>query len=198
MKRHVLAAPLAVLSVAFLFGCQEQASSPVGPEGPQFHENKPASCKGHHKNDAGCVDPPPPETEEATFTAIFKTGDISGDDIFLLGGHPVLATEHPGGPATLDLSFFDNDDVIDDGSTCFGFEDGEFTTGFSIIVKKNDLKNALANFAAFTAKGNDAMTDVNYGLALYGEIDTDNDWPPTNTNTIWSDPLKVDREAVLN
>ena len=38
MKRHVLGVPLALLSAALLLGCQEQGSSPVGPEGlgPQF------------------------------------------------------------------------------------------------------------------------------------------------------------------
>ena len=33
MKKHILITSLALLLAAFLWGCQEQASSPVGPEG---------------------------------------------------------------------------------------------------------------------------------------------------------------------
>ncbi len=46
-----------LLGTAFLLGCQEQGSGPVGPEvaGPQFHEAH-DSCTGHKKNDAGCND----------------------------------------------------------------------------------------------------------------------------------------------
>ncbi len=33
MKRHILIPSVALLLAAFLWGCQEQASSPVGPEG---------------------------------------------------------------------------------------------------------------------------------------------------------------------
>ena len=33
MKKHILIPSLALLLAAFLWGCQEQASSPVGPEG---------------------------------------------------------------------------------------------------------------------------------------------------------------------
>ena len=41
MKSHLAKVSLALLSAAFLLGCQEQGSEPVGPEGPQF--NKPGS-----------------------------------------------------------------------------------------------------------------------------------------------------------
>jgi len=46
MKAHLAKLSLALLSVAFLLGCQEQGSGPVGPEGPQFDkpDNDPTDC----------------------------------------------------------------------------------------------------------------------------------------------------------
>ena len=172
-----------LLGTAFLLGCQEQASGPVGPYGPQFggpHAEHPD--KGEDGN-------------EATFTATFPSGVISlpGDDIFLFGG-PNLQTftgdasdpNEPAVPATLDLSFFkaapSGQEYTDtQGAACFG--DGEFTAAFSIIVKKNDIVNAEANFAAFTAKGKNGIIDVKYGLFLVG-VNNGSDWPPAGTNTI--------------
>ncbi len=51
MKAHLTKVSLALLSTVFLFGCQEQGSGPVGPDGPQFHGT---ACEKHHKKDAGC------------------------------------------------------------------------------------------------------------------------------------------------
>jgi len=59
MKAHLAKVSLALLSVAFLLGCQEQGSEPVGPEGlgPQF--DKP-TCGGQHCNHGDeVVDPDP-------------------------------------------------------------------------------------------------------------------------------------------
>ena len=85
MKTQSLTMGLAFLVGAFMWGCQEQGSSPVGLEGlgPQF--DKPS------------IDPPNPNCDEpdvkghchdeetdgdATFTATWtKRGDITGDPI---------------------------------------------------------------------------------------------------------------------
>lgn len=50
MKKHTLTMSLALLSAAFLGGCQEQGSTPVGPEalGPQFHAGH-GQCEAHNK-----------------------------------------------------------------------------------------------------------------------------------------------------
>ena len=58
MKAHLTKVSLALLSAAFLLGCQEQGSEPVGPEGPQF--NKPdAEGHNHDKDDDGGGGPQP-------------------------------------------------------------------------------------------------------------------------------------------
>ena len=44
MKSHLAKVSLALLSAAFLLGCQEQGSGPVGPEGPQFDKPNNAIC----------------------------------------------------------------------------------------------------------------------------------------------------------
>ena len=53
MKAHLTKISLAVISTAFLLGCQEQGSGAVGPEGPQFHAGH-AECEAHNKNDPDC------------------------------------------------------------------------------------------------------------------------------------------------
>ena len=45
MKAHLTKVSLALLSAAFLLGCQEQGSEPVGPEGLEI-QAKPGSNKG--------------------------------------------------------------------------------------------------------------------------------------------------------
>ena len=49
MKAHLTKLSLALLSAGFLFGCQEQGSGPVGPEGPQFTHNDPGKVHGGPK-----------------------------------------------------------------------------------------------------------------------------------------------------
>ena len=44
MKSHLTKLALALLSVVFLFGCQEQGSEPVGPEGLQFDKKGTGDC----------------------------------------------------------------------------------------------------------------------------------------------------------
>ncbi len=174
---------VALVTAAFLLGCQEQGSGPVGPEGLGMLLDKEGITHTHGGGENG---------DEATFTATWTAGgDITGDPIFLLGGGPNLQTKTGmlgvRVPAKLDLSFFratpdGGGYTADQGALCFG--DDEYTAGFSIIVKKNDLKNATANFAAFTAKSNDGNIDVHYGLALFGVITEENQWPPKVSNTI--------------
>ena len=59
-----------LLGMAFLLGCQEQGSGPVGPEvaGPQFHEAH-DSCTGHKKNDPGCNDTGTGKGDKPTWTS---------------------------------------------------------------------------------------------------------------------------------
>ena len=50
MKQHALTTSLALLSAAFLFGCQERGSTPLGPEGLaiQAAKTKPAKVSVCH------------------------------------------------------------------------------------------------------------------------------------------------------
>ena len=52
MKSHLTKVSLALLSAAFLLGCQGQGSEPVGPEGPQF-DKKDADGNHNHGGDDG-------------------------------------------------------------------------------------------------------------------------------------------------
>ena len=65
MKAHLTKVSLALLSMVFLLGCQEQGSDPVGPEGlgPEFVK-KGEDC-GMPNPHPSCKDeePPPPEPE---------------------------------------------------------------------------------------------------------------------------------------
>jgi len=47
MKSHLAKVSLALLSAAFLLGCQEQGSGPVGPEGVGIQAKKEKVCPGH-------------------------------------------------------------------------------------------------------------------------------------------------------
>ncbi len=51
MKRYTFAASVALLSAAFMVGCQDQGSGPIGPDGlgPQFH-HRPGHDKGGGKD----------------------------------------------------------------------------------------------------------------------------------------------------
>ena len=74
MKAHLAKVSLALLSVAFLLGCQEQGSDPVGPEGlgPEFHHGKGSHADGGGGASSG--DNPGASIYEYTFT-----GDITTD-----------------------------------------------------------------------------------------------------------------------
>ena len=55
MKAHLAKVSLALLSAAFLLGCQEQGSEPVGPEGPQFDKPNNETCsEGFALEDGHC------------------------------------------------------------------------------------------------------------------------------------------------
>ena len=172
----------AVLTAAFLLGCQDPGSEPVGPEsvGPQFAEGgvpqfAKKNCKdtNHPPPCGGGEEPPPP----ITFTATFSGDDVSGvvelQENFQSSVHS---------PVTLILSFLK--EAPDDGgytgaqgSTCFGGD--VFSGGVAITVRSNNLTNAELRMN-FDAKGTDGRT-VNYGLGLFGTMAS---WPPTTGNDI--------------
>ncbi len=72
IKAHLAKVSLALLSAAFLLGCQEQGSELVGPESPQFHGGA-GNCNGHHKNDQGCPGTTDPDGGDLMFDVTIRT-----------------------------------------------------------------------------------------------------------------------------
>ena len=182
MKSHLTKVSLALLSAAFLLGCQEQGSEPVGPEGlgPEFKldcDLKPADHPCHGGSNGG-------ENEDATFTAII-TGDVKSVEDILLGPptgrkkNLLTLTGMPGGPAAvlaeLDLPFLQG---VTDGDDCFA---GVFIGPLSVgLEKAKDPGNAKIQFD-FDATGTDGFTVVKYKLELLGGIQ--GNWPPGDNET---------------
>ena len=79
MKAHLAKVSLALLSVAFLLGCQEQGSDPVGPEGlgPEFHHGKGSHADGGGGASSG--DNPGSSIYEYTFTGNITTDPSTAD-----------------------------------------------------------------------------------------------------------------------
>ena len=87
MKAHLTKVSLALLSAAFLLGCQEQASSPVEPEGPEFHMAHDGTCEGHDKkNNAACVTSPRNAVVTVTVVSDLLKGIESGRAASLVNG----------------------------------------------------------------------------------------------------------------
>ena len=76
MKSHLAKVSLALLFAAFLLGCQEQGSEPVGPEGlgPVFA--KPGACPGH----PSCKDEPSDSPGNAVVTVTVVSHLLIGSE----------------------------------------------------------------------------------------------------------------------
>ncbi len=83
MKSHLAKVSLALLSTVFLFGCQEQGSDPVGPEGlgPEFtHKNGEHGTSGGGGGGGGGGGP----RDKGTFVNVTMGGGMTGTDSMLL------------------------------------------------------------------------------------------------------------------
>ena len=157
MKAHLTKLSVALLSTAFLLGCQDQGSGPVGPEvAPQF--NRPTNGVHNHGGDNG---PPPPE-EGGSFTATYA-GDVSG--VFSLGGPQsgklILNSPNAPDPVTLSGPLLD--------LRCFSNPPFDALAGV-------DESGRMQMF--FTAEGTDG-SEVKYVLAIFGALEDGAPWPPT-------------------
>ena len=212
MKTQSLTTALAFLVAAFMWGCQEQGSGPVGLDGPQFDKPFPElegelcdeavegvfrDAKGHCHGD----EEPPPPGDEATFTATFLDDcdpsggfiacDVTGE-VDLVGPHAakkVLSKE----PKVLGELFLPGlQTTITDGAACFG-TDQRFSA--DLQIRQDKAGSAEANiWFGFTAKrkdGNDG--DVNYLLELLeGVIAPSGNWPAVNgPSTITGGKFKI-------
>ena len=172
-----------LLGAAFLLGCQEQASSPVAPDGPQF--DQPGSvCLGHCAHND--------EDDEARFSVELLVLDDVGEDCdlsgavnpcdvtgggFLLGPHgkkKSLQQEH-GVNLALVLSSSFQANVTGDGTACFA-SGQPFSAGMIISQEKpgDPPGNASIQFF-FDAEGTD-NSPVNYVLQLLDGVLPGN-WP---------------------
>ncbi len=184
MLKTRLILPLAFASVAFMYGCQEQGSSPVGPEGsgPLLHTAH-AACEAHNKNDAGCGDDPE-DPVDATFTVSFGGDVVGGSDVdggFLFGpngGKNVLQTAFQDF-VMLDLPGFRKTQgvIVTNGDKCF--LSGNIKSAVMQVsqVTPSDTDNAIIRFF-FTALGTAGEPDVDYVLTVLATFDDPGNWPP--------------------
>lgn len=196
MLRTRLILPLAFASMAFMYGCQEQASSPTGPEGPApLLHTAHAACEAHNKNDFGCGDDPEDPVDGTSKFAVEFGDDVLGGGVLLgpHGGKNVLQEEFQEF-VTLNLTGFQG--LVDEaGSTCFPEADQDAGTpriplesGMQVSqVTPSNTTDAVIRFF-FDALGTDGKP-ANYVLTVLATFDS-GPWPPTdagNPNTITGD-----------
>lgn len=172
MLKTRLILPLAVVSVAFLWACQE-ASGPTGLDSgttvPNFGHN-PNAPPVHGGGGDG-------ETEDGTFAVSFE-GDVDGEGELQgpHGGKNVLQEEFQVF-VDLNLAGFRNLASIDNGTDCFSSTD--ILSGMQVgQVKPSNTKDAIIRFF-FDAMGTDGES-ANYALTVFATFDDDEpgDWPP--------------------
>ena len=119
MKSNLTKVSVALLSAIFILGCQDQGSSPVGPEAPVrlFDKKGRGPCAPpeeqvhcHGDDDGG-------GKVTGTFTAAFTDEVTSVNNVILNEAQTQLTTG--GTLATLDLTFFRDDDIAPGWATCF-------------------------------------------------------------------------------
>jgi len=193
MRRTRLILPLAfAASVAFLWGCQEQASSPTGPDSgttvPNFgHNDKAPRVHGGGDGEGNLDGTWEASTAEATASDVrVVEGNLVGPN----GSKNTLQTAF-NEPVKINLTVFRV--LVADGTSCFGA--GEFVAGeFDAImqvgqVKPSNTEDAIISFF-FRALGTDEpASDVDYVLKVFGTFEKNAPWPPTDdkSNTITGD-----------
>ena len=171
MRRFLPFATL--LGVAFLLGCQDPGSGPVGLEPPQFDKSG-SVCAGHcpHNDDDD-------QTKfKVTLQADCATGacDVTGEG-FLLGpdGKKEGLQQEHNVDVFLNLSSFFQGDVTGNGTACFGTGQ-PFSAGMQISQEKPGDPPGNANIQFFfKAEGTD-NSPVNYVLQLLDGVLPGN-WP---------------------
>ena len=165
-----------LLGAAFLLGCQEQASSPVGLDGlgPQFHASH-LTCEGHRKNEAGCDGNGDLLEFNVTVTsmsnhisAAIKAG--TGDRNQILVKNFVLDF------GTSATTFFTSAKLA---CEITGMQTGSFT--LNKTSGSNPSGSAFIIFF-FTYNG------IKHALNLDGTITTPANWLPTTSNTVTERP----------
>ena len=187
MKAHLTKVSLALLSAAFLLGCQDQGSGVVGPDGlsPQF-------AKGGK--------PGPPDDDDASGgardvnfqTTVRRLGGLIGDPqavINRIGSSTTHVVYNNGtnNNYTLDLSFLTElPDLSNNTGWCFPLDgDSKFvveTQQFSLEQAKKNGPSEAVVAVFFTAKGGTEATrtdDVNYLMVWFGDFEMDRPWLPT-------------------
>ncbi len=163
-QSRTLTLPLAVLSAAFMLGCQDPGLEPVGPEGLGILLDKPSGNPPMHDHDGD-------GGGDATFTATWIApsvlplclADVCGDPITTLHeGNKFLGGVGVPNVYELDLSFLQT--AVSSGATCFAA--GTFTGVIQLHRLAGKDLNARVLFS-FPALGDDA-TDVDYALVLLG------------------------------
>ena len=149
MKRHALPMTFVLLVAPFLWGCQEQGSTPltpVAPENPGF------------------------EAAARTFAlfTVENLGDVTGMSTTAKGGTKKNDAQIVANDIMLDLTFFKTAaSGLTDGATCFGA--GSFEGDEAINQPKAADGTDFVLFF-FKAKGNNGTPGIKYALEMRGTI----------------------------
>ena len=151
MKSHLAKLSLALLSTVFLLGCQEQGSSPVGPEGlgPEF-SHKPGKAHGGNKGD--------PQVFDVTLTG----------DVFFISRTVPSTSGLLLKDITLDLSFF--------GAAISGCNLEE-ETGDLALQEGSEGESGHA-FLLFHFRHNVDNNEIRHSLEMDATINNPANWPP--------------------
>ena len=220
MKAHLTKISLALLSAAFLLGCQEQGSEPVGPEGlgPEFHHGKGSHADGG--GDGGGGDNPGSLFYEYTFTGDITTAPSPADARSTVGndeGGEIRLHQRAGNDFTdgvddealilsgafLNLFEGSADNCFD--RTLLTLVDDDFITG-TLRPDKKDMNKVEAVFH-FHALDTEGINEVTYRLGLDGNVTATTDagdgiFPPepreTTTVTFTAASIGAQRKKEKN
>ena len=190
MKTQRAVLPLAFLSAAFMLGCQDQGSEPVGPEGlaPLFHVS-PKHPDGHG-GDGGDGDNPGSPFYKYTFTGDITTAPSTADAKPTVGndqnGDVVLqhCCDNPGVLEALKLSSGLLDQFELGGEQCFVGDITSAEFGGGLTPDKKVVNKVVARFR-FTAQDKSGTPGVVYWLSLDGMVTTPEELDGTPTGGIF-------------
>lgn len=138
MKKHALTMSLALLSAAFAFGCQDQGSNPLGPDGVDIEAAKTKAAKV-----SVCHIPP---------------GNPSNAHIISVG--PPAVPAHLAHGDALEVCLIINEVMYAPTSAQGGDSKGEYVELRNVGPDPVDLRSSLFNVAANSLKIRDAGTSA--------------------------------------
>ena len=140
MKSHLAKLTLALLSAAFLLGCQEQASGPVGPDGLGIQAKKGGNGKGGGGGGGG--------GGGTKVTWDFADHEVDGvsNDVLLYTLQSTCGGTPGSKPSNPTVEWKDGEDLAEDGCVTVKTTDGTVLTNDAYLIvatKKGSTKVTL-------------------------------------------------------